>query len=273
MEFSTDNSQRDFDPSLLVQEVREALMDITEVEPLWPNGVVHPGGPHYRLEGTLGPVSFGEDECIAIGHFIEAFRPKSCFIIGNAFGMSAVYIARAMQACGGAAVITLDNRSEGDGERCADVAERLRVRAGAALLTNRYGWSPRDIADVTEGRTFDFVLIDGLHAEPQVTEDFQGIKSVIHDKSVICWHDFWLAGVPESVSAAQAEGFFCTKVNTSGELVFGTRDEAVINKIKTVFPDSVPPVKHTRYIGLARLYYGLLRAGLRRRLFPRPQAG
>jgi len=255
-----------FDPAALVGEIRSVLGEIAALDPLWMKGAVHRGGPHYRLDGTLGPVSFGEDECIALGRFIREFRPSNCFIIGNAFGMSSVYIAKAMEACGGSSVITLDNKSEGDGERCAAVAEDLRDRMGARLLVNRYGWSPRDIASATEGAKFDFVLIDGLHAHPQVTEDYHGIQDVLHERSIICWHDYWLAGVPESVAMAESEGVRCTKVNTSGELVFGTRDESMFDRIKATFPGSEAPRKRTRYLGYTRLYLGLFRAALRRRL-------
>ncbi|MEQ9039505.1 MAG: class I SAM-dependent methyltransferase [Silicimonas sp.] len=255
-----------FDPAALVGEVREALKAVTELDPLWMHGVVHPGGPHYRLEGTLGPVSFGEDECVVLGHYIMEFSPANCFIIGNAFGMSSVYIAKAMESCGGRSVITLDNKSEGDGERCARVAEDLRKRTNARLLENHYGRSPDDIMRATGGEKFDLVLVDGLHAHPQVTEDYHGLKDVLHDKSVICWHDYWLAGVPESVAAAESDGFLCTKVNCSGELVFGTRDQAVFDRILRLFPNSEAPLKRTRYAALALLYVGLLKAGLRRRL-------
>lgn len=255
-----------FDPAALVYEVCNALQEVAALDSLWPNGVVHRGGPHYRLNGTLGPVSFGEDECVSIGRFVNEFRPSNCFIIGNAFGMSSVYIAKAMEACGGSSVITLDNKSEGDGERCATVAEKLRERMQAHLLENRYGWSPNDILSTTEGKKFDFLLIDGLHAHPQVTDDYHGALNVLHDQSIICWHDYWLAGVPESVATAESEGFLCTKVNTSGELVFGTRDKSVFDRIQATFPEAEAPRKRTRVMGYARLYMGLFRAAARRRL-------
>lgn len=255
-----------FDPEKLVREVYDALAQIVPLDRLWMNGVVHPGGPHYRLDGTLGPVSFGEDECVEMGRFVQEFRPSNCFIIGNAFGTSSVYIAKAMQACGGTSVITLDNKSEGDGERCAKIAEDLRQRVDARLLTNRYGWSPKDIISLTDGKKFDLVLIDGLHAHPQVTEDYHGIQDVLHEQSIICWHDYWLNGVPESVATAESEGFHCVKVNTSGELVFGTKDSAVLERIKATFPGWEKPRKQTRYVALARLYTGLVRAAVRKRL-------
>src|SRR4051794_12557669 len=106
----------------LVREIARKLHEIARIEPMWKRGVVHRGGPHYRLKGTLGPVSLGEDECIVFGKLINQFQPATCFIIGNAFGMSSVFIAKMMERNSGKSVITLDSKSEGDGERCYAVA-------------------------------------------------------------------------------------------------------------------------------------------------------
>ena len=219
----------------LVRDIVSALDDIAGLDKLWHRGIVHSGGPHYRLRGTLGPVSLGEDECLTFGKLIKHFRPKNCFIIGNAFGMSSVFIAKMMEQCGGSSVITLDSMSEGKGQLCSKAAEALRERMNASILVNKVGWSPQDIAQAVDDESYDLIFIDGDHSHPQVTKDFVGIGSIARDDSILCWHDYWMKGVPESVDAAIQAGYLCHKLNTSCEMVFGTKDKAVFKQIKAVF--------------------------------------
>ena len=49
----------------------------------------------------------------------------------------------------------------------------------------------------------DLVFIDGDHSHPQVTRDLHGVMHLVRDDTILCWHDYWLAGVPESVAEAQ----------------------------------------------------------------------
>lgn len=239
-----------------------AVDEMIGLDRIWPRGLVHPGGPHYRLRGTIHPISIGGDECLAFARLIEALRPANCFIIGNAFGASSVFIAKMMERCGGRAVITLDSKSEGDGERCFAVAARLRECFAAKLLTNKVGWSPRDIPKTIEDPSYDLIFIDGDHSHPQVTRDFEGVRPIARDDSVLCWHDYWVDGVPQSVAAAESAGFRCFKVNTSCEMVFGTRSPEVFARLQHVFPHGEPPVPHARSLAtwatLTRSFFAFL---------------
>ena len=225
----------------LVQRIVVSLESITGVERIWRRGVVHRGGPHYRLRGTIGPVSIGEDECFVLARLIERFRPAHCFVIGNGFGLSSAFIAKMMEANGGRSVTTLDSKVEGDGERCFETAEQLRIRLDCRLLRNEHGVSPQDIDKAGGRRSYDFVFIDGDHAHPQPTRDFHGVQHLLRRSGVLLWHDYWLAGVSESVTAARQSGYRCVKVNSSCEMVFGTRDDAVFRDIEALFDDAETP--------------------------------
>ena len=252
------------DPSLrLVRDIVGALDELAGVEAIWRRGVVHRGGPHYRLRGMLGPVSLGEDECLVFGQLIAALRPANCFIIGNAFGMSSVFIAKSMEAHGGRAVITLDSLSEGDGQRCHAVAEALRTRLNARLLTNKAGWSPQDIPQAAEDDHYDLLFIDGDHSHPQVTLDFHGVQPLAHENTVICWHDYWMAGIPESVAVAEAQGYHCLKVKTSCEMVFGVKNPALFARLRALYPNSEPPRPRRRPLAYLKLYQALLIGGMK----------
>jgi predicted O-methyltransferase YrrM len=248
---------------LLISEIVRALDDIAGLETVWKRGVVHSGGPHYRLKGTLGPMSLGEDECRAFGHLIEGFRPANCFIIGNAFGMSSVFITKMMEANGGQSVITLDSKSEGDGKRCFQAAATLRERIKCRILTNKHGWSPRDIAAAVEDPTYDLIFIDGDHSHPQVTRDLEGVQPLVRAETILCWHDYWLAGVPESVEAAVRLGYRCLKVNTSCEMVFGTRSADNFRRLQSLFPTAEVPRKRFRPTAYVRLYSILFAGALK----------
>ena len=242
----------------LIKDIVQGLDEITGLDTVWKKGIVHTGGPHYRLKGTLGPVSLGEDECMVFGQLVDEFRPSNCFIIGNAFGMSSVFIAKIMESYGARSVITLDSKSEGDGERCFEAAAKLRERMNCRILKNKSGWSPRDIHQTVEDESYDLIFIDGDHSHPQVTLDLEGVQYLARQDTILCWHDYWLAGVPESVQAAQESGYHCIKINSSCEIVFGTRSEAVFKRIKATFSNTEEPHKRFRPKAYLKLFYILL---------------
>ncbi|MGZ9004759.1 MAG: class I SAM-dependent methyltransferase [Burkholderiales bacterium] len=237
----------------LVRHTVVSLESIAGLERIWKRGVVHRGGPHYRLRGTTGPVSIGEDECLMLGKLIARFRPDDCFIIGNGFGLSSAFIAKTMEAYGGASVVTLDSKAEGDGELCFKTAEELRIRMDCRILRNITGFSPEDIEKTAEGACYDLVFIDGDHSHPQATNDFCGVRHLLRKDGILCWHDYWLEGVPESVEEAQRDGYRCLKVNSSCEMVFGTKDEAIFREIGKLFNEAEAPTRRSHPLARFKL--------------------
>ncbi len=235
--------QNDTDLRKLNREVVANLDAITRIDCIWKRGLINPGGPHYRLNGMLVPISIGEDECVNFGRLITRFRPKNCFIIGNAFGLSSVYIAKVMERCGGTAVVTLDNKSEGDGVLCSQIAAALRDRMSAKMLKNKEGSSPDDVQGAADDSEYDLIFIDGEHSHPQVTEDFEAVKHLARDDTIISWHDYWIPGIPESVRRAEQAGFLCLKVLSSCEVVLGTKSPEVYSELEKLYPNSEKPGK------------------------------
>jgi hypothetical protein len=107
------------------------------------------------------------------------------------------------------------------------------------------------------------IFIDGDHSHPQVTRDLEGVKHLAREDTVLCWHDYWLAGVPESVLAAQSVGWHCIKINTSCEIVFGTKSLAVFDRIKMLYRNAEEPRKKSRPMAYAKLYYLLFVGALK----------
>ncbi|MFW5924714.1 MAG: class I SAM-dependent methyltransferase [Myxococcota bacterium] len=223
------------------------LEAIADVRVVWPRGLMHDGGPHRRLASSVSPISIGEDECAVFGRLIAALRPRTCFIVGNAFGLSSAYIALAMQEHGGEHVITLDAETEGDGASCAHIARALAAGLDLPILKNKRGYSPRDIPQAVETDQYDLVFIDGCHGHPAVTHDFRGAVPFAREDAVFVWHDFWFPGVRHGVRRAMGDGFRCLWVPTSCEMVLGTRDEARFEELRALFPEGDPdPDRHYR---------------------------
>jgi predicted O-methyltransferase YrrM len=220
--------------------VTQALEKLAPIGLLWEKGLLNPGGPHRRLRGRHYPISIGEDECLAFGQYIAAFRPEHCYIIGNAFGLSSAYIADVMKRHGGKSVVTLDNQSEGEGQYTAGIAQSLSDALGVSdILTNKKGSAPQDIPATVDQPKYDFIFIDGLHRHPQVTHDFDGMLPYASDDGVVVFHDSWIIGVPEAVARAKQVGFRCLWVPTSCEMIFATRNPAVFARLQALFPAGI----------------------------------
>lgn len=222
-----------------LHRVVRALNEVTETSLVWTRGLLHPGGPHRVLTGSLFPISIGEDECAVFGRLIEQFRPEHAFIVGNAFGFSSCYIADVMQQHGGSSVITLDSEVEGKGRDCATVARRLADAMELSLLKNKKGGSPNDTAWAAETKQYDLVFIDGDHSHPQVTRDFEGILPFTGPQTIFVWHDFWLSGIHPCLRLAASQGFRWLWLPTSCEMVVGVRDEKVFADLQVMFPNSI----------------------------------
>ena len=221
-----------------LRTVVAALESIAKIRIIWPRGLMNPGGPHRHLRGMISPISIGEDECAVFRRLIQTTRPRHAFLIGNAFGFSSAYIAHVMEAHGGESVVTLDSQTEGDGVRCARIAQRLTQTLGLRILTAIHGTSPYDVSAAVAVEDHDLVFIDGLHAHPQVTYDFEALLPFTNSRTIFVWHDYWIPGVPQGVAAARARGVNMLYLPTSCEMVLGTRDEAVFNQLRVVYAEA-----------------------------------
>lgn len=220
-----------------LQKIKERISEVAKVIPIWQKGLIHPGGPHYRLKGWPTPMSFGEDEALVFGKLLKKTRPNNVFIIGNAFGFSSTYIASIAKMHGGKAVVTLDAQTD-NGKHCAMVAKKLTKKLQLEdILVNKKGTSPQDVEKSADGKKFDLVLIDGLHADPQVRLDFLACIPIANKDAVFVWHDYWIPGIPESVTLAKQMGYHCLFLPTSCEMVLGTKSPKVFSQLKKIFPE------------------------------------
>jgi predicted O-methyltransferase YrrM len=219
-----------------IRAISNALDQLANVRTLWHRGCVNEGGPHRRLAGAPTPISIGEDECEVFGAVIERFAPKNAFIVGNAFGFSAAYIALAMRDAGADHVVALDAESEGDGAELASVARGLAKRLNIDLLHIKKGFSPQDVPASVEAQQYDLVFIDGNHNSPYVRNDLHGLLPFMHEQTVVVFHDFFLDGVRDGVEAAREVGLHRLWLPTSCEMVVATRSEQRLAQLRELFP-------------------------------------
>ncbi|HET8937858.1 MAG TPA: class I SAM-dependent methyltransferase [Polyangiales bacterium] len=223
---------------------------------VWPDGCMHEGGPHRRLAGRPTPISIGEDECGVFGALVHRFAPKQCFIVGNAFGFSAAYIALAMRDSGADHVIAMDAETEGDGPQVANVARGLAKRLNVDLLKIKKGFSPQDTPGAVEAPAYDLVFIDGNHESPYVRNDLHGVMPYIHDDTVIVFHDFFFEGVRDGVAAALDIGLHCLWLPTSCEMVVATRSAKRFAELRALFPEGTDnPLQHRTSLAKNMLWW------------------
>lgn len=206
---------------MYIDEIASHLLKRVDIH--YEKGAVNPGGPHYRARHRLSPISIGHDECLFLNKIVDAIKPQYTFVIGNAFGFSSVFLAMAT----GTQVVSIDNRTEGNGEECAAIAEWLAKQMGCTNLQQLRAESPQDVPHVLGQNKIDLCLIDGAHAPPHPKNDTLAVIPHLSDKGVIVWHDGFAVGVKEAVVAARELGYDCREYPTSCVMNMGAKDASI----------------------------------------------
>lgn len=166
---------------------------------------LHPPGIKLILTSSFcivgGPdVSMSCAELYTVRKVIEHFRPGGCFIVGNAFGFSATYIAAVMSDNGGQRVVTIDS-VVGDGAlRQHAIATRLVAKANFPIpLVHTVGLSPQDLRSCCFNDVYDLVVIDASHGKDDVYADYAGIRAFSRFDTLFVFHDTAILGVAPAI--------------------------------------------------------------------------
>jgi hypothetical protein len=118
----------------------------------------------------------------------ERVKPKSIFIVGNAFGWSSLALGLINPT---ARIVAIDICWRVDEVRGLEVTNILAERAGLDVRALQ-GKSPDDVAAIC-AREFDIpvdlVFIDGGHTSAQQTLDFHACRTVADANCVYVFHD------------------------------------------------------------------------------------
>merc|ERR1712232_1117176 len=105
---------------------------------------------------------------------------SSIFIIGNAFGYSALVLAFIYPS---AVIDTIDPNP-----RHNDLLSNITVSQGLNM-TFYAGESPKDLYRAMRMKKYDLIFIDGDHDDEAVEADFMGIHARASESAVIVLHD------------------------------------------------------------------------------------
>ena len=148
---------------------------------------------------AFGEIAFFEALC-------ERVRPRTVFIVGNAFGWSTLALALINPT---ARVVAIDLCPRPQEERGIEVTNALARRAGLDVRAIK-GKSPDDVSAICT-REFDgpvdLVFIDGGHTPEQQSLDFAACRRVASADCVYTFHDVVNFGLTGSfVEIAQTPG-------------------------------------------------------------------
>lgn len=180
----------------------------------------------------------------------EVLSPKSIFIIGNAYGWSALALALAFP---GAKVVAIDSGAIGGGDDGIEWTNSLAKAEGLNIVAVR-ATSPQDVERVAvahlNGR-IDLVLIDGAHNNEQQTLDFEACRRAALPECVYLLHDVlnWnmVPSFQEIVKVHEADlyGEILTRT-ASGMAIFYPKTMAeTIDPVIRVFIDQFAFAKFT----------------------------
>jgi hypothetical protein len=130
-------------------------------------------------------------------------KPKNIFIIGNAFGLSTIFLAELFPD---AEIDVIDAEIEGlETKIGSDLTEEVNKKDfGNIKLTK--GFSPQDLPQAMRAKRYNLIFIDGLHTNEQILLDFYGILPYCDEKCILYLHDVAFAKMFESWEIIKNEG-------------------------------------------------------------------
>ena len=135
-----------------------------------------------KLLSTSAGIS--NNEIFQIAGLSEYIKPKNILIIGNSYGISAIFLSLIFEKSN---LIAIDKfRTEG----INFTNSILKSLSKNKLAINAS--SPEDISTITKkyfNNKIDLVLIDGLHTNEAQTQDFEAVYPYLTKNSLVILHD------------------------------------------------------------------------------------
>jgi predicted O-methyltransferase YrrM len=134
--------------------------------------------------------------------WIAASAPwQRALVIGNAFGFSTFVIAALCPDC---VVDVIDAEVEGcENGVGSELTRKIADRFFPGVQLTK-GFSPQDLPKACRFDQYDFIFIDGMHTNDQLTKDFEGIRMKRSDNSVVYCHDVGMARMTSAWSHIKA---------------------------------------------------------------------
>ena len=128
---------------------------------------------------------------ILVFNWIAGSAPwRRALVIGNAFGFSTFVIAA---LCPGCFVDVIDAEVEGRENKVgSDLTRQIAKKFFPGVQLTK-GFSPQDLPKACRFDRYDFIFIDGMHTDGQLIKDFEAIRAMRSNNSVVYCHDVGMA--------------------------------------------------------------------------------
>lgn len=178
--------------------------------------------------------------------FFEALcqrtRPRSVFVLGNAFGWSTIALGLINPA---ARIIAIDHCPSVDERRGLEVTNMLAKFAGLNVQAVQ-GKSPDDVGAICAREIagpIDLVFIDGDHTPAQLTIDFTACRAAAGPDCIYVFHDVLNFGMAGSfLRAAESEpdmaGFILMRTPSGMGILYPRARAAEIDPVVRAFSES-----------------------------------
>ncbi len=203
-----------------------------------------------RLAGTGGGIAM--QECYFLECLLDAWSPRSIFVIGNAFGWSTLLLACLVPE---ARVVALDNGVEGHEARAGiDLTNALAAEHDLDARVV-FGQSPRDVPDCVGTHlagTIDLCLIDGLHTDEQQIADFQAVQPFLSANHAVLFHDVinWnmLASIKRIAETSPGNTAILMRTPSGMAVHYSPALRDAIGPVIEMFSQAEPALSHAKHV-------------------------
>jgi predicted O-methyltransferase YrrM len=148
-----------------------------------------------RLEGEL------------IQAWVAQQQPRRLLEIGFAYGISTLFICEALKSFEGIRYDIIDNSQQTIWESIG-IANMERAGYGDVYHLHEEDSVLRLPRMVSEGRRFDFVLVDGWHAFDHTLVEFFYLNRMLDIDGVVLFDDFHTAGIKKLAGYIESYDFY-----------------------------------------------------------------
>ena len=200
---ATDEERKSIDE---IEQRRKSLLESKEMIEVIDFGAGAPDSKRTELEMSRGVRSFQEVGRVCrvskpmfwstfMFHLVRRLRPKSCVELGTAVGISASYLASALQLNGEGRLSTLEG-SPGIAEVAQETVHALGLQ-NVSLVVGPFHQTLSSALD--EAEPVDFLFNDGHHDRNAVLRYFDLCQASLAPEAVILIDDInWSAGMREA---------------------------------------------------------------------------
>jgi hypothetical protein len=167
--------------------------------------------------------SISNDELFTLFNLSFYLKPKNIFIIGNSYGISAVFLSLLFPK---SIIVAIDKYRT----KVIKFTNKLLSKTNNLKIAVQ-GDSPKDVKNIInkyfKNKKLDLVLIDGLHTNKALINDYESVMPFLSSLSVVIFHDVINCKMMESFFYLKAKykfnGYLLTKTSSGMGIAFKSK--------------------------------------------------